>query len=354
MQVTSRNDRSVATALIQCLIRPFASQLVKIKKIYDAGSPRLTPPKSAYTKCNIQERKVEDIWIYDITPRRSASRSASSKADRGTGKKRAKRIYYFAGGSWQVPPSEHHFKFLVILAQRLSEPTVISLISCPLAPTSTAPHAFPALSSLYHALLGLPSFADEEICFAGDSSGGNIALALTMFSLTSQSSSVPDAPKKVPHSLLLICPTVNLLHDDPAIKEMEKLDPVESLQLIKQTADAWAGDWDKSDPRLSPGLGAVKVLADHKVRVNGIIAGYDVLSCEAKTFVKKCQEVGVEGSFLIWNRQMHGFPLMAAYHIPEARKAVDWMLDVLEGDDGDEFLAVEPHKMTADLEEVKL
>jgi hypothetical protein len=61
MQVTHRNDRSPATALIQFLIRPFASKLTKIKKIYDAGSPRLNPPKSAYKKCNVEERQIDEV-----------------------------------------------------------------------------------------------------------------------------------------------------------------------------------------------------------------------------------------------------------------------------------------------------
>ena len=72
------------------------------------------------------------------------------------------------------------------------------------------------------------------------------------------------------------------------------------------------------------------MLADHNVRVNGIIAGYDVLSGEARTFLDKCKEFDVDGRFLIWERQMHNFPIMAPYKISEAKKAVDWMVDALE------------------------
>ena len=119
------------------------------------------------------------------------------------------------------------------------------------------------------------------------------------------------------------------------MKRVEKYDPIESLELVRKTASAWAGDWEKSDPRLSPVLGTVKVLADRGVRVYGIIAGYDVLSCEAKTFVKHCEEECVEGRFLIWDRQMHVFPLTAAYRIPEAVEAVEWLIEALEEGRGD-------------------
>jgi acetyl esterase/lipase len=165
--------------------------------------------------------------------------------------------------------------------------------------------------------------------FAGHSSGANIALALTMSCLGSDYSPASHAPE-APGSLLLISPTVDLLHEHPDIKEADKHDPLESLKLIRKTGSAWAGDWDKKDPRLSPLQGTVKILAEHKVKVYGIIAGYDVLSPEARTFVKDCEEAEVEGRFLIWDRQTHIFPLTAHYKIPEAMKAVDWIIEALE------------------------
>jgi acetyl esterase/lipase len=256
-------------------------------------------------------------------------RHHAEEANPVQGKKRIKRIYYFAGGSWQSPPTGDHFKLLGTLAQRLKEPTVITLISCPFAPNSPAPETFPKLCNLYATLSKHPAFCEEDVCFAGDSSGGNTALALTMHCLRSDSS--PDSHgSKAPGSLLLISPTVDLLHEHPDIREVEEHDPIESLELVRKTGSAWAGDWDKRDPRLSPLQGKVKVLAEHQVKIFGILAGYDVLSPEAKDFVKDCEEAEVEGRFLIWDRQMHIFPLTAHYKIPEAMKAVNWLVEALE------------------------
>jgi hypothetical protein len=50
-----------------------------------------------------------------------------------------------------------HFKFLGTIAQRLEEPTVITLISVLLAPNSPAPETFPKLSSLYSTLSKNPA-----------------------------------------------------------------------------------------------------------------------------------------------------------------------------------------------------
>ena len=131
-------------------------------------------------------------------------------------------------------------------------------------------------------------------------------------------------------SQLLISPIADLLHEHPDVKEADKHDPIESLELVRRTGSAWAGDWDKRDSRLSPMYGTVKILAEYNVKVYGIIAGYDVLSPQAKTFVKFCEDAQVEGRFLIWDKQMHIFPVTAHYKIPEAMKAMDWIIEALE------------------------
>jgi acetyl esterase/lipase len=104
-----------------------------------------------------------------------------------------------------------------------------------------------------------------------------------MYCLRSDSS-FESRPPEAPGSLPLISPTVDLLHEHLDIKEAEKHDLMESLKLVRKTMAAWAGDWDKTDPRLSLAKGAVNILAEHKVKVFGIIAGHDVLSPEARAF----------------------------------------------------------------------
>lgn len=79
-------------------------------------------------------------------------------------------------------------------------PTTVSLISTPLAPHSPAGITMPLLEKMYYELftpvalmVGDPKNSEHylpmdvqmpEIIFAGDSSGGNIALALTLHVLT--------------------------------------------------------------------------------------------------------------------------------------------------------------------------
>jgi acetyl esterase/lipase len=126
--------------------------------------------------------------------------------------------------------------------QRLKEPTVITLISPPLAPNSPAPDAFPQLANLYSTLSKHPAFCEEDVCFAGDSSGANIALALTMHRLRSDASPASHAPE-APGSLLLVSPTVNLRHEHPDIEEVDTHNPVKILAEQKVFEDLWRHCW---------------------------------------------------------------------------------------------------------------
>ena len=91
----------------------------------------------------------------------------------------------------------------------------------------------------------------------------------------------------------------------------------------------------ETDPRLSPALGDIKILAKHDVSVYGIIAGDDVLSVEAEDFVKDCKDVGVRGRFLLWRGQLHDFAIMSPYKFPESVKAIEWIALALNARRGD-------------------
>jgi len=323
-------------------IKPFAQRLIKPGDPEPAGSPALDVDKNVYEHCNVNERVVEGIRLYDIIPRSSEQPNASSRDGQvvmGSGLsstaslRKRKQIYYFAGGGWQNQASSQHWALCSHMAIELTAqgyPTTISLISYPLAPNSPAGVTFPRLEKLYHTLLPSAGSLDntEEIIFAGDSAGGNIALALPLHILST------DASARAPDSLMLMSPAVDLRNVNSDMATVDHDDPMLSVEFVTQTAQAWCGnDVDPSDPRVSPLLGEVAVLARRGVKVNGVIGGFDVLAPDCVLFVKKCQEAGVRGKWLHWDKQMHCFPLAYKYKfLKEANEGVEWMIEVIKGD----------------------
>jgi len=314
--IDKRTSRNWRTYLTYNFMKPFAERLVTPSEVQPAGSPELTPPSGVSSSCIVEHRVVADINVYDITSRHPS-----------TAEVKQKRIFYFCGGGWSGLPTPDHWKMCAHFVQELNRKhgvAVVSLVSYPLAPNTPAPVALPMLQKWYHEVFSI--HANEDIIFAGDSSGGNIALALPLHVLHT------NLATPCPIGILAISPSVDLRHEHPDLEALSKKDPLLSLDRINVTATGWCGEWSRGDPRVSPTLAELSVLRERNVIVSGVLGEMDVLSPEAEVFVDKLAENRVRGRWLVWERQMHCFPLMFSYKVvPEAVEAVKWIVDELIG-----------------------
>jgi acetyl esterase/lipase len=267
----------------------------------------------------VHERVVEDIYLYDITPA-SPAKSQRDQEEHGQQRK-TKRIYYYAGGGWQMPAGSDHWKFTTEIAAQLH--VVVTIVSYPLAPNSPAPTSFAHLLRLHTTLLADAARADEDVVVMGDSAGGNIALCLLTNSL------LYDPECAVPKAVMVVCPSTDLRRENAEMRRIEARDPLLRLAFVKQTADAWRGEWDAEDVRVSPLFASLEVVGKRGVHVHGVTGRYDILSPDAVLFREKCEQAGVEGEWLDWDKQMHCFPLAFSYKLRESVEAKDWVLDVL-------------------------
>ncbi|KAE9983956.1 hypothetical protein BLS_003361 [Venturia inaequalis] len=318
IHVTHRHDASLITRIFHKLIRPFGHKLASSKKVLPAGSPQLSPPSGMKKIADVHERKVDGIWIYDLRLKTAPPVHTEKQKSR-------QRIYYFAGGGWQMPPSPSHWKFLQAMLKSLPDTTTITVISYPLAPNSPAPIAIPQLLDLYNTLLTESAAKHEIVTLAGDSAGGNIILCLPLEALRHN----PNAPR--PHSIMAICPSANMNRNYPDAKHIEQVDPILRIRFLEKTAREWRGAWDDSDPRVSPICADLRLLRRAGVRVDGVTGGYDLLAYDGVQFREKLREVGVWGEWLQWDGMMHCWPLAKSYGIfPESEEAFEWIVGVLK------------------------
>lgn len=318
IKVTKRTERSAFMFILQHLIKPLNTAIIKPRKVSPAGSQRLSPRKTTRRRCAVQERKIGDIYIYDLSREPSKLPRTS-----GESKTKKRRIYYFNGGAWQMPPSSQHWDITTEIARELPD-TTVSVVSYPLAPNSPAPVTFPQLMRMYKEILREADEAEEQVVFAGDSSGGNIVLCLVLAALRED----PEHAR-CPSAIMAVSPSCDLRQFDQSRKEVEAHDPILRIPFCEANATKWRGGWSAEDPRITPLLADVSILAKRGVKVHGVVAGYDILGPDARLFRDRCAEAGVVGEWLDWEKQMHVFPLAFNYKLPESREAKDWMLDVL-------------------------
>ncbi|USP73076.1 esterase lipase [Curvularia clavata] len=319
IRLTHRHERSFLMTIVQSLVRLMPSNNGNTKVEHEDGSLRLNPSKSKLSGCTLRERTVCDIYIYDMLPPNLSEKNSK------------KRIYYFAGGSWQEPPSPQHYKLVAKLAKEMPE-TTISIISTPLAPNNPAPSSFPMCMKTYRALMAEAGKAGERVIFAGDSSGANIALSLVLEAVREdgEQKSTETTRSSHPVAIMAVCASTDLTRNNPDIEKIAPKDPLLTPQMIKNTAKAWQGDWDPADRRISPINADVTLLAKNNIKVHGITAGCDVLSPDGIIFREKCAQADVKGEWVHWEKQMHCFVLTVPYGLAEAKNAVEWMIDVLK------------------------
>ncbi|KAF2651889.1 alpha/beta-hydrolase [Lophiostoma macrostomum CBS 122681] len=322
LRVTHRAERSFYTVVVHVITRRFRNFMGRPKKQQPKGSIQLKPHKIILRTCTVSERRVEDIYVYDIKPRNIKGNDFD------------KRIYYFCGGGWQSPPSGQHWQLAAKLARQMPR-TTISIVSYPLAPNNAAPVAFPMLMKLYRTLLQQSVDEGHRLVFAGDSSGANVVLSLVLEALREDETNATIASQPQtnhPVAIMLISPSTDLTRSNPDIERRAPFDPILTPDFVKSTAKAWCGDWDPTDRRVSPLNADIGLLAKRRIRCHGITGGYDILGPDAVLLRDRLEEESVGGEWLEWDKQMHCFVLTWPYGLHEAREGVGWMVDVLKKD----------------------
>ncbi|ERF70612.1 hypothetical protein EPUS_02478 [Endocarpon pusillum Z07020] len=329
--------RSIPTASLQTLIKPLRTRLVQPGKPLPAGSQKLEVPNSIQSDHEVKEYCIENVWIYDISLKHAAGESAPTNTRRDS---KHHRLLYFAGGSFQSPPSNNHWKFLSKLVKELHPTYVITVVSYPLAPNSPAPSSLPVLETLLRTILQQAAQDSVPITLAGDSSGGNIAISLALKAVPSINHHLEGAQSQTLSSMgeggtplrnvLLISPVLDMRCTNPQISEADKHDPVLSASYIEDVAKTWSANLPRDDPAVSPLLADLTPLKRAGVKVHGVLGTFDVLAPDADLFRERLESVGVEGEWLVWEKQMHCFPLAWHYGLEESVRGVEWVVDVLK------------------------
>lgn len=313
--VTDRQDRSGYMTILQHLVRLFHGAINNGQATHETGSINLDPPKSKLRNCTLSKRTVCDIHIYDICTKKN--HPAPTK----------KRIYYFAGGSWQQEPTGQHWSMCSAMALEMPD-TIVSMVSIPLAPNNPAPSSFPWCLKLYRTLMAEAETAGERVILAGDSSGANVILCLTLEAL--QEDAENGVKSSHPVALMAISPSTDLTRSNPDIEKLRKDDPLLTPEAIIETAKAWHADWDPADRKVTPMNANLSLLSQRGIKVHGITAGCDVLCPDGLKFRNKCSENNVQGEWLHWEKQMHCFVLTLPYGLREAKEGVKWVIDILK------------------------
>ncbi len=222
-------------------------------------------------------------------------------------------LLWLHGGAFILPAAPMaHLEMVADLAAKLG--AVGYLPDYRLAPRNKFPAALDDCERAYRALLDL-GFPPQRIVLGGDSAGGNLLLGLLQ--------RIRKHNWPMPCCTLPVSPATEMgrIHSPPSRTWKRKQDPILPIAALQRVDEMYAGNWDASDPELSPlyadctGFPPMFLLASDN----------EVLMDDSILFARRAKAAGVNLRCEIWPKLPHAFPLFGAL-FPEVRLAREEML----------------------------
>ncbi|KAK4529177.1 hypothetical protein CCYA_CCYA01G0034 [Cyanidiococcus yangmingshanensis] len=244
-------------------------------------------------------------------------------------------IIFMHGGGFIGQSSLTHTSLLKQIAHDVQDAVVLS-IDYRLAPEFPYPTA---VNECLHGYVWALEHADrlgtraERVVLAGDSAGGNLAVAVTI--------QIIEHGLRLPDGLILAYPALNLTLQWSPSRLMSAFDPLLSIDLLELILQSYIpADVDASrDPCLSPCIAASDALLEAFPPVYMICGSYDPLLDDSAVFAHRLRLVkrdkdGVEWVRLrVYDGMPHGFLSMSGA-IRKAAEAVgqvtSWLSELLQ------------------------
>jgi acetyl esterase/lipase len=220
--------------------------------------------------------------------------------DSGTG-----IILYLHGGAYALGSIQSHREMIARLV--LTTNCKALAINYRLAPENPFPAALEDVIMAYEGVLS-GGVAPSQICIAGDSAGGGLAIA-TLFALREQG--IP-----LPAGVFCFSPWLDLtLSGDSVLKNMNH-DPILSATILQKYVNYYIGNHNATDPLISPLFGDLRGLPPIHIQSGR----NEILLDDSVRFYEKARQTGVDVTLKIWDDMFHVFQLFS--FLPETQESM--------------------------------
>ncbi|MCM1189617.1 MAG: alpha/beta hydrolase [bacterium] len=270
-----------------------------VKKLMDQGLTTSTGkeklPAWVKRQCRVREVSLQGFPVYIIRRRSPAKRTNRA-------------VLFLAGGGGMSRPTFLHYHAAVRMVKDTGATVYFPFY--PLAPQHNASEAISWLEKVYRGMLR--RYLPEQILFAGDSAGANLALSLT--------GRVAERPCK----LILISPAFGVQNGearDIRLK-MEKRDPLLSVAMNDCICENWARGIPLDSPDISPEFVDYRDFPEMLV----FFGSHELFYPGVKKGLEKIAEEGVK-LYTVEKPMCHDWAL--CFFFREGREALSKMCDFI-------------------------
>jgi monoterpene epsilon-lactone hydrolase len=253
------------------------------------------PSKTMYQKYHITTKDVNGQTVFTLAPRTGVSN---------------KHIYYLHGGGFIDGFSSLHWDLLGKLIDGLN--CTITAPDYPLLPAANSSDIFAMVFPIYKDLIA--SVGAANLTIMGDSAGGALSLVLAQ--------KLREEGCPPPAHLVLLSPLLDVSMTNPAIRELEKVDPLFALPGAIHLGEVYAGQMDRMHPAISPLYGSLQDLG----HVSVFIGTHEILLADARKLKARAEAEGIAIDYYEYEGMMHVWIL---FPLPEARHAIQRIIKTL-------------------------
>jgi epsilon-lactone hydrolase len=240
--------------------------------------------------CKVEQIEIEGIYAEWISNNQSVE---------------GKVILYLHGGGYLYCSADTHRT----LAARIMIDSGVKVLlpEYQLAPEHPFPAAIEDTLTVYRWLLK-QGYNSSNIIFAGDSAGGGLSLAATHV--------LRDQYDPLPAALVCLSPWVDLTSSGKSYKENSEKDPYLRSDLVRKTAQQYAGGESLDNHLISPVFADLSGFPPMFIQTGSI----EILLSDAQMLADKARQAGVKVHFKVWKGMWHVWQISTG--LPEANKAV--------------------------------
>ncbi|MDD6206892.1 MAG: alpha/beta hydrolase [Clostridiales bacterium] len=184
------------------------------------------------------------------------------------------------------------------ITSKLADSTSMDVLSFDyrLAPEHPFPAALEDALKIWDHLM-LLGYGARDIIVAGDSAGGNLALALVH--------KLKQQERLLPRGLILLSPWTDLTASGKTHQTKAEIDPILNARYLEEVTEAYAGGRDLTDPLVSPLFGDFTGFPPTYIQVGG----NEILLSDSTRLHKKMLKADVSAHLEVFRGMWHVFQM---------------------------------------------
>jgi acetyl esterase/lipase len=216
-------------------------------------------------------------------------------------------VLYLHGGAYTMGSCTTHRALASRIAIASQTPALLPEFR--LAPEYPFPAALEDGVAIYRWLIE-QGISPQKMVVAGDSSGGGLAIALTVL--------LRDKDVPLPAAITCLSPWADLELTGESLTTRAQVDPMCSLEESQYHAVHYIGKHDAQAPLVSPIYADLHGLPPILIQVGD----REILLSDAIRLTERARKDGVDAELEVWDGMWHVWHLFARY-VPEGQRAID-------------------------------